>query len=409
LGAVTDILKVFYAPHKVFKSIVKKPSYIAPLIVLILYVVVQFGSSYVVAQKSLIEQTLPTVDQKDVWTENATYWMAAPGVAVTENHNDYINASSYYNDTSIEFTESNSSSLQMAITTLTTLTNAAVNCGSDGFQNLSVRVKIVEPNAVPSGVTLTLYSLADANYFTYDLTSEFSNSSNINVWNNITVPVGSGSWSSTGAPDWQNITSLSLTFTWASEANIDLRVDGLFFRGFYETPITYYGSFYLVSSALNAVTHYLFQWLVLTAIMYLLIKGLKGSAFWKPLMIAVGTSLVILVVQSVVLAVAYATLPNIYYPLEVLAGVPGEFDAAYQVILNTVATVTLVAGVLQIIILGWNSILGTFVTREVTSVAPQNVDENAPNAPKPLPWNRCVIVSLAAVLITLVVLYFIGV
>jgi hypothetical protein len=169
LGAVTNILKVFYAPHKVFKSIVKNPSYIAPLIVLILYVVVQFGSSYVVADKSYIEQTLPTVDQKDVWTENATYWMAAPGVAITENHNDYINASAYYNDTSIEFTESNSSSLQMAITTLTTLTDSAVNCGPDGFQNLSFRVKMVEPNFVPDSVTLTLYSLADANYFTYDL------------------------------------------------------------------------------------------------------------------------------------------------------------------------------------------------------------------------------------------------
>ena len=405
MDAVSNILQVFYAPQKVFKAIVKNPSYLAPLVVLVLFVIVQFGSSYVVATRSFIEQTMPTMDQTDVWTENATYWIAAPGVVISENYNDFINASAYYNNTSIEFTISNSSSLQMALTTL----DGSVDCGANGYQNLSFRVKMVEPNAMPDNVTLSLYSLNDSNYLTYDLTSEFSNSSNINVWNNVTVPVGSGSWSSSGTPNWQNITSLSLAFTWANESSIDLRVDGLFFRGLYEDPIVVYGSFYLISSALNAVTHFLFQWLVLTAIMYLLIKGLKGNVTWKPLMIAVGTSLIILVVQSLILAVAYATLPNIYYPLEVLAGVPSEFNTAYQTILNVVATVTLVAGVLQIVILGWNSTLGTFITREVTSVTPETLDESAPIASQPMSWTKCLLVSVAGVVITLIVLYFIGV
>src|SRR3972149_7329587 len=100
---VSDILKVFYAPHKVFKDIVQKPSYIAPLIVLVIFVVAQIGASYIVASRSFIEQTMPTVDQRDVWTENATRWMAGPGVAISENYVDFINASVYYNITSIEF------------------------------------------------------------------------------------------------------------------------------------------------------------------------------------------------------------------------------------------------------------------------------------------------------------------
>src|SRR3989339_306218 len=301
---VSDILKVFYAPHKVFKDVVQKPSYIAPLIVLVIFVVAQVGSAYIVASRSLIEQTMPKVEQRDAWTENATLWVAGPGVAISENNFDFINVSAYYNKTSIEFKISNSSGVQMALTTL----DGSVNCGTGGFKNLSFRVKIVEPNDRPSTVALYLYSLSDSNFFLYDLTSEFSNST-VNVWNNVTIPVGSGDWTSSGTPNWENITSLRIDFAWDSESNIDLRVDGLFFRGIYADPLVVYGSTYLLSSALNAITPFLFQWLVLTAIMYLLIKGLKGNVVWKPLMVAVGVALTILIVQALILIVAYSTLP----------------------------------------------------------------------------------------------------
>ena len=402
--ALSEILKVFYAPHKVFKEIVQKPSYIAPLIVLVLFVVVQFGSSYVVASRSFIEQTKPTVDQMDVWTENATLWMAGPNVTITENHFDFINASSYYNNTSIEFAASNSSSIQLALTTL----DGSVNCGIDGFKNMSFRIKIVEPSSKPANVTLYLYSLSDTNYFTTDLTSDFSNET-ANTWINMTIPVGSGSWTSTGSPNWENITSLKLDLTWSTGSNIDLRIDGLFFRGIYENPMIVYGSTYLLSSALGSVTHFLFQWLVLTGIMFLLIKGLKGNVVWKPLLVCVGVTSIIFVVQSLILAVSYSTLPNLYYPLEVLAGVQGEFDVAYQVIVNLVSTVTFIAGVVQIVILAWNVGLGTFITREVTNVAHPTLDEGAPIVAQPLSLTKCLLVSITSVIVTLVVLYFIGV
>jgi hypothetical protein len=405
--AITDILKVFYAPHKVFKDIVKKPSYIAPLIVLVIFLVAQVGASYIVATRSFIEQTKPTADQMDVWTENSTLWVAGPGVAISENHVDFINASAYYNVTSIEFKVSNSSSIQMALQNL----DGSVNCGADGFKNISFKLKIVEPNARPANVTLFLYSLSDSNFFTHDLTSEFSNNT-INEWNNVTIPVGSGAWTSSGTPSWNNITSLRIDFVWDSASNIDLRVDGLFFRGIYEDPLVVYGSTYMLSTALNAVTPFLFQWLVLTALMYLLIKGLKGTVVWKPLMVAVGTALTILIVQALILVVSYSTLPNIYYPVEVLAGVPGEFNVAYQVILDQIATVTSITAIVQIVILAWNIILGALIVRAVTSAAPPappTTDESTPIAPQAFAWTKCFAVSGASVLLTLIILYFLGV
>jgi len=392
---VTEILKVFYAPHKVFKEIVQKPSYIAPLVVLVLFVIVQFGSSYVVASRSFIEQTMPTEVQKDAWTENATLWRAGSRVVISENNFDFINASAYYNNTSIEFKVSNSSSIQIELTAL----DGSVNCGADGFKNMSFRTKILAPSTKPENVTLLLYSLGVSNYFTYDLTPAFSNYT-ANVWNNITVPVGSGSWLTNGVPNWENVTSLRIDFQWETESNLDLRIDGLFFRGIYKTQIEIYGNAYLLSSAFGSATDFLLQWVVLAAVMFLLIKGLKASVFWKPLLISVGVALIILVVQSIALSAAFSTLPNLYYPIEYLAGVSGEFEAAYKVLVDSVASVNTITGAVIIIILAWNVALGAFIVREVTSVVPPTLDETAPSVSQPLSLMRSFIVSVGSVLLT---------
>ena len=63
------------------------------------------------------------------------------------------------------------------------------------------------------------------------------------MWNNITVPVGTADWaSSNSAATWSNITGLRMDFTWPSSSSIDLRVDGLFFRGIYKGSLDVYGS-----------------------------------------------------------------------------------------------------------------------------------------------------------------------
>lgn len=394
---VTDILKVIYAPHKIFKEIIQNPKYLSPFILLIIFVVAQVGSSYVVASKSYIEQTMPTVDQKDVWTENATLWQATSGVIITNNYADFINGS-YYGSSSIEFAVNNGTNIQMALSDL----GGSVNCDPDGFKSVSLRIKIMTPDAKPKSVTLYLYSLSDSNFFYYDLTNLFSSSA-VNVWNNMTLPVGSGDWLSSGADaKWENITGLKMDFAWSSNSSIDLRLDGLFFRGVFKDPLEIYGTSYLASSTLNAITPFLFQWLLLTGLMYVIIKGLKGNVTWKPLMVAVGFALVTMVIQALILIVAYATLPKIYYPLEVLAGVPGEFDVAYQVILDAIATVSLVGGVVQAVVYVWIVALGAIITRDITARAV----EGSPGVQQ-FGWMKSILVSGASFLLTLLILGFI--
>jgi hypothetical protein len=382
---LTDILKVLYVPQRVFKEIVQNPRYLGPLVVLIILLVAQVGSSYVVASRSYIEQTMPAGDKGDVWTQNADLWQVNSGVTVSNNTADYVNGT-YYGSTSIEFAASNASSVWMELNNL----DGSVDCGVDGFKNVSLRVKIVTPDVKPENVSIYLYSLSASNFY-YDLTNAFSNST-VNVWNNITLPVGSGDWlSSNTAASWENITSLKMDFSWPSNSSVDLLIDGLFFRGVFKDPLEIYGISYFATSALNAVTPFLFQWLLLTGLIYVIIKGLKGNVTWKPLMVAVGFALVTMVVQALILIVTYTTLPNLYYPLEVLAGVPGEFDVAYQVILNAIATVTLIGGIVQIAVYVWTIALGAIITRAITEFS----------------WLKSILVSGASFLLTLLILGFI--
>jgi hypothetical protein len=339
---------------------------------------------------------MPAGDQGDVWTENATLWAANPGVTITNNYADLINGS-YYGSSSIEFAVNNSTSIQMALKDL----GGSVNCGTDGFKNISVRVKLLTPDVKPENVTLNLYSLSDLNFFYYDLTSLFS-SSTVNVWNNITIPLGSGDWvSSNTAASWENITSLKMDFAWSSNSSIDLRVDGLFFRGVFRDPLEIYGISYFGYSALNTITPFLFQWLLLTGLMYVIIKGLKGNVKWKPLMVAVGFALVAMVIEAITLSIAYTALfPRTNYPLEYLAGVPGESNAAAQVIMNEWASVSMVDGIVRIATYIWIAVLGGIVTRVITVTA------EVPG----FGWLKSLLVSAASFALTFLILtQFVGI
>jgi hypothetical protein len=101
-------------------------------------------------------------------------------------------------------------------------------------------------------------------------------------------------------------------------------------------------------------------------------------------MVAVGFALITMVIQGVILVAAYVTLPNLYYPVEVLAGVPGEFEVAYQPILDAIATVSLVSGIVQIAIYVWTITLGTIITRAITEFG----------------WLKSILVSAVSFIIT---------
>jgi hypothetical protein len=381
---IRDLLRVLYEPHKVFKDIIKNPSYLGPIILLVIFVLSQIGSSYVVASRSFVEQTLPIGDLDDEWTTNALTWTSTPGVTIGNNTVDFINSTLYYDTTSIEFDGLDLNLINMEIADF----GNSINCGPQGFNNVSLRIKINSPSNNPASASLTLRSLDDST-FVYDITDEIEN--NIGDWNNLTLPVGFGDWtrSDSGAV-WENVTGLNLEFEWSTNSTINILIDGLFFRGDYRSPLDIFGVSYFATTAINAVAPFLFQWLLLTGFMYLLIKWLKSEIVWRPLMIAVGFALIALVIQSIALIVVYTFLPDIYYPLEVLAGTPGEFDVAYQVILDKISTISSIQTVITLAINVWVIILGAFITKAITEFT----------------WMKSYLVSGLSVFLTFIILGF---
>jgi hypothetical protein len=254
-----------------------------------------------------------------------------------------------------------------------------------------------------------LYSLSDSAYFSYDFTESISDNA-AGVWENITLPVGTTDWSSSNsAAKWQNITSLMIEFHWSNASNVRIRIDGLYFKGLFKNAIEVYGEqMILLNYALVAATPFLVQWLLLAAIMFLIIKGLKGNVVWKPLMVAVGFAMVTLVVQALAVLATYSTLSPINVPLEYFAGVPGEFDVANQAVLKALEQVTFIGGVVQIATWLWTIGLGTFIVRAVPNAAPVIAGE-ATETPTKLSWLKCLLVSAASFVLTIVIMSFLGI
>ena len=407
---INDILKVLYAPHKVYKAIIQNPKYLGAFIVLLLFVAVQTGADYIYASKTYPEQTLPATDRGDVWTQNATLWQANSGVIITNNNVDFINSSSvvlgsppYFGSSSVKFAATNSSRVQVALSSF----GGPVNCGADGFKNITLTVKLVTPDVKPESVTLILYSVSDSNFFSYDLTSLISSGA-VNVWNNITVPVGTGAWvSSNSAASWGKITSLKMDFVWPTDSNVDLRIGGVFFRGIFKTPLETYGNeILLFNFALSYSTHFILQWLLLTALMYLLIKGLKGNALWKTLMVAIGFALVTLVVQALIMLVVFASLPNLYLPLEALAG-SSDFNVVLSsTVLGAINLINLTQNISSVIVFVWTIALGAIITRSIT--APVPAAEGAPVMSQQFGWMKSILVSAASFLLMFLIVGFLG-
>jgi hypothetical protein len=391
-----DILKVLYAPHKVFKQIVQNPKYWGAIVVLILFVATQIAAYYAYDLKNSYELTSPSGVQFGVWTQNSTLWAASSGAIISQNYDDAIN-STFLGNSSLQFALSNSSNLSMELNDFNPV--KSVDCGLKSFQNMSMRLKIVEPQTAPQKVTLYLYSLNSANYFQYDLTPEFSNPQTLGVWNNLTVPVGSGNWQSTGTPQWSNITGIKLNFAFPSDSNITLRVEGVFFRGMvfqgvymYQSEIGSTG--YVIYYAQLVLMQFLFEWLLLTALIYIFVKLLKANLVWKPLFVSIGLALIPLVIQALITLAATSTLHSTYYSVEVLAGMQ-EAQVTANAILAAGASFNLIITTVPLVMYVWITALGVLIVR---SLLPE------------FSWMKSVMVSAASLVITIILMaYLLGV
>jgi len=330
----SDILKVLYSPKKAFQEIVQNPKYFGPLLIIVLLVIANVGFGYALMSKTYIEQILPNGLNKDEWTENSTLWVATPGAAIVDNYNDFINgteAYSVYGEKSKEFSINNSAQIWMQLTGI-----GPINLlGPDGYKNLSLRIKEISPARNPDNATIYLFSVAPSSYFHRSLAQDFSNPM-VNVWNNLTIPLGSDGWSSTGAAaDWSNISGLKLEFTWLASSNITLLFDDFFFRGPFKSQLEAYGTTYLLQFPVVAVMQFVITWVFLSGVIFIMVKGFKGKLVWKPLLIVVGFALVTLFVQTVVNAVVYITSPTVRVPLEYFGT-----EREHETILNAISDQT---------------------------------------------------------------------
>lgn len=384
-SSIRQVPKVLYAPHKVFREIVKGPKYAGAVLIFILFIAANVGFWYVILSKSYLEQTLPLANELDQWNENATKWAATPGAAITESFDDFINGS-YYGNRSIKFT-SNSSQLFMELAGI-----GPIDCSKpNGFVNVSLRVKFVDPQANLTSASIYLFSQAPSEYFYYDLTNTLSNSSS-NVWNNLTIPLATENWQNYNA-NWTNINGLKLQFSWPGNSNTSVLVNGLFFRGIFKNPLETEGPSYLISYGIVGVMQFAIEWIFLSGLIFIIARALKAKAVWKPILVSVGFALIILFVQTAINAITVSTLPNLYYPLEYIGGTGAEMDAASTILYNQTWLASTIMSYLRIVVFVWIIALCATATRALTEFS----------------WVKSALVATIAFVVTTVVSMLIGV
>lgn len=324
---LNDIVAVLYAPRKAFKRIVANPKYLGIIVILLLFLGLQLGYEYSQFSKVHIETTSPVPGIMQEYN-NATYWQADSNVALTNNFNDYYNNTVYIANYAASYPLFGNYSMQVQAngtnSVLIALTDTSnIDCTADGFQNLTMALKLVSPASAPSNSVLTLYSLSDNNYYTYDLTSKVAEANAVNQWGNLTVPLGptASGWTATGNPTWQNVTSLTLQLNYANSEDITVRVGALFFRGQYVQPLTDNALNFIYTFLLQFTLQFLATWLVLSVMLYVLFRALKAQVLWKTIFVAAGFALTVLVIRAVVNLAATATLPDLFFPYDAALGV----------------------------------------------------------------------------------------
>lgn len=383
-GMLKNIFKVIYAPRKAFNEIAQNPKYIGPILIMVLFTVANMGFMYTLVSMTYAEQTLPTPEQLDRWTKNSTLWTGALGVAVKDNFVDYINGT-YYGNRSIEFSIVNSKQISMQLNDI-----GSINCsGQDGYRDLYLRIKRTSPEDIPENVTIYLFSAAPSDYFYYNLTEKFSNSAR-NVWNNLTIQLESPIWNNSANANWGNITGLKLEFGWLNNSNITLLVDGLFFGGIFKSPVENVVN-YMINFSIVSVMQFVIKWVFLGGLLYIMTKAFKAKTVWRPLLILVGFALITMFVQAIINTAVFSTLPTLYYRLDLLGGVNGESENAYNEILNKTWLVSQINGYIQIAVHFWTIALCAIATRLLAEFS----------------WSKSVLIATVAYFVTIMAQSFI--
>jgi hypothetical protein len=327
---------------------------------MILFIVADMGFAYALFSKQYFEHTWPKAEELDVWTENPNLWTVPDGVIREENFTDYISGSeAYYGNRSIQFSIDDTNQIWMQLNDI-----GNINCSEpDGYKSLYLRIKWTSPEQSPENVTIFLFSSTSSDYFYYDLTENFTNSI-ANVWNNLTIPLGENWLNNSATASWANITGLKLDFEWSENANIILLVDGLFFGGIFKPSLTGIGD--ILSFSLSAFTQFVIRWIFLGGLLYITVKAFRAKILWRSVLISVGFALITMFIQAVINAIAFSTLPTLYYGFDLLGGVNGERENAIAKLLEDIWLVNQIYWYVQIAVYLWTMGLCAIATQSLT-------------------------------------------
>jgi hypothetical protein len=294
-----------------------------------------------------------------------------------------------------------------------------------------MNIKQITPTVAPQSGILTLYTAnGTSSYFTRDITSMLT--SNIGSWNNLTIPIGTSEWQSIGSPNWTEVTGLKLSITYATSEDITILLQGVFFRGQYltQTNMLGVGPFFGVA-VYSIVMQIACQWMILTAIAYLILKGLKASnVVWSPLVVAIGFTLIALVITSIIALLCTFALPIIHYPYDfppyvsliypdfIVNGASPTSQTIYESITATTTTYTTINTAITILMYVWQIVLVTFAIKAVSGHTYIRKDTQSPNTTTSdaikeeklpeLSYTKSILIAVGTVVLTTILLNIIS-
>ena len=348
--SVRNVVKVLYAPHKVFQEIAQNQRLIGPLLIFVLLIIAGTASQYTASSKFYLQVTTPEGTNQtspDPWTESASYWIS--NANVTTNSND-----KKFGANSIQFNDLNATEISMKLNA-----TFSINCtGTQGYKNVTFALKWIQPaGTAPSNVTIHLFNQNQNNYFYTNISDEVDAFGN-NTWGNVTVPLGPDAvqWSNNSTQaSWSYVTGFTMNTAWSETArsNLTVLIERMLFtspnyKAFTELP----GSS-VATIALNSTISFALYWMIFSLVLYVAARLSKVKGELKIFLIIVGYSLIAFFVMQLVLTAFYAAIPPLYITFE---------SAQPQSVFDLVVTVPYYATLLFPI---WSIIIAAFGMRGV--------------------------------------------
>jgi len=296
-----EILEVLYSPVNAFKKIIEKPDFKGVLLVLLLVIASAVAVQYVASSKQYLETRTP---EDELWTEelfNQHVWTS--NGELSRNIVDY----------EIGNSSISSSVLDSTIIWLKLAAIEPINClNGTGYTELFFWMDWTNDAGLsPISGTIRLLSGTDDSYFEQDLTTLVGSNGDLT---NVTLNIGpNNGWDSNNSPDWENITGLKFELVWSGSANLQMSVDGLFFRSFASSVES--GTVYI--EFISVVIQAGMTWVIWAGLLIIVAKIFNEDlGKWNTFFAIVGYVFMVTVVTNVITAVLASTLPDLTYLLD---------------------------------------------------------------------------------------------